>query len=173
MLLLFDMKIILLKDVPKLGRKGDVKNVADGYGRNMLIRNALAELATSEALKKAEEESKSASKQKEKAHSAFHALRAALMERGVVIRKKTNETTQKGAGQEVSLYAGVSPKEILEALRALKFPVPDDLDESMIEMEKHIKTTGTHEVKIKMPASPSQGGGGEEITVKIEVREIK
>lgn len=151
------MKIILLKDVAKLGRKGDVKNVADGYGRNMLIRTGLAELATPGTVKKAEEESKSASKQKEKAHSAFHALRAALMERGVVIKKKANEKGE--------LYAGVSPKEILEALRALKFPVPDDLDESMIKMEKHIKTTGTHEVKIKL--------GAEEIAVKIEVREAK
>lgn len=158
------MKIILLKDVAKLGRKGEVKNVADGYGRNMLIKNGLAELATPGAVKKIEEESKSASKQKEKEHSAFHALRAALMERGVVIKKKANAKGE--------LYAGVSPKDILEALRALKFPLPENIDDSTVIIETPIKTIGVHEAKIKMPAR-QEGGAVESVSVKIEVREAK
>ena len=48
------MKVLLLKDVFKLGRAGDVKKVADGYGRNYLIPQGLAMLATPGALKQAE-----------------------------------------------------------------------------------------------------------------------
>ncbi|MDO8523345.1 MAG: 50S ribosomal protein L9 [bacterium] len=151
------MKIILLKDVSKLGRKGDVKDVADGYGRNMLMRMGLAELATPGAVKKIEEESKNVSKQKEKEHSVFHALRTALMERGVIIKKKNNEKGE--------LYAAVSPKEILEALRTLKFPLPENIDDSMVIIETPIKTVGIHEAKIKL--------GAETTTVKIDVREAK
>lgn len=48
------MKVLLLKDVYKLGRAGDVKKVADGYGRNFLLPQSLAVLATAGAVKKAE-----------------------------------------------------------------------------------------------------------------------
>lgn len=48
------MKVLLLKDVYKLGRAGDVKKVADGYGRNYLIPHGMAVLATPGALKQAQ-----------------------------------------------------------------------------------------------------------------------
>src|SRR4030067_149037 len=48
------MKVLLLKDVYKLGRAGDVKRVADGYGRNFLLPHGMAVLATAEALKMTE-----------------------------------------------------------------------------------------------------------------------
>lgn len=48
------MKVVLLQDVPKLGRAGEVKKVANGYGRNYLIPRGLAVLATPEALQRAE-----------------------------------------------------------------------------------------------------------------------
>ena len=111
---------------------------------------------------------KSKKARRERAKGDFHALRAALMERGIVIKKKANETPQKdlpaqaGAGQEVSLYAAVSPKEILEALHTLRFPVPSTLDEKSISILKPIKTIGSHEATLAM--------GGEKINLKIEVK---
>ena len=48
------MKVMLVKDVYKLGRAGDIKKVADGYGRNFLIPQGLAVLATAGAMKQVE-----------------------------------------------------------------------------------------------------------------------
>jgi len=148
------MKVILLKDIHTLGKKGESKDVSDGYARNFLLKNNLASLATERNIRQLEEEQKSKRVQREKAKGDFHALRAALMERGIVIKKKANENGE--------LYAGVSPKEILEALRVLRFPVPSALDEKSIFIEKPIKTIGSHEATLAI--------GGEKITLKIEVK---
>src|SRR3989338_3486139 len=99
------MKVILLKDIYTLGKKGEPKDVSDGYARNFLLKNNLASLATEGNIRQLEEQMKSKKVREERAIGDFHALRAALMERGIVIRKKANETPQKRAGQEVSLYA--------------------------------------------------------------------
>ena len=58
------MKVLLLKDVYKLGRAGDVKKVADGYGRNFLLPQGMAVLATPNALKQAEKIKAEAVKQR-------------------------------------------------------------------------------------------------------------
>src|SRR3989338_1006274 len=156
------MKIILLKDISTVGKKWESKDVSDGYARNFLLKNKLAMLATEGNIRQLEEQAKSKKAQRERAKGDFHALRAAWMERGIVIKKKANETPQKEAGQEVSLYAAVSQKEILEALHALHFPVPGTLEEKSITIEKPIKTAGSHEATLAM--------GGEKITLKIEVK---
>ena len=136
------MKIILLQDIAKVGKRGEVKNVSDGYARNFLLLRNLASPATDKNVKKLEAEMKRKGASKEKTHEVFNALKAALAERGIVIRKKADE---KG-----KLYAAVSAKDILDALRALDFPVPGDLDEKMISIAKPVKTTGSHEALIKM-----------------------
>ena len=148
------MKVILLKDIHTLGKKGESKDVSDGYARNFLLKNNLASLATKGNIKQLEEQMKSKKAREERAIGDFHALRAALMERGIVIKKKANKHGE--------LYARVSPKEILEALRALHFPVPSALDDKSIFIEKPIKTVGSHEAKLAM--------GGEDIKLKIEVK---
>ena len=152
------MKIILLKDMAKLGRKGEIKNVSDGYARNFLFLQKLAAPATSENIKKTEEELKSKKAQKESAHSEFHALRAALAERGIVIKKK--------AYKNGKLYAAVSAKEILEALKKLGFPIPANLNEETIKFDAPIKTTGKHDAKIIL-GNPASLTGGEEIKLQI------
>lgn len=136
------MRIILLQDVAKVGKRGEVKNVSDGYARNFLLLQNLALLATPENVKKIEKESKQKAISKEKAHEAFHALRIALQERGIVIKKKADE---KG-----KLYAAVSAKDVLSALRALDFPISETMSEKMINFDAPIKTTGKHEAEISL-----------------------
>ena len=134
------MRVILLKDVAKLGRKGDTKDVSDGYARNFLILQNLASPATPENIKKAEEELKNKKVQREHEYEGLHALRSALAERGITIKKKSDA---KG-----NLYAAISGEEIIEALKKLDFPVPKNLKAKMIIFDSPIKTIGPHEAKI-------------------------
>lgn len=159
------MKIILLKDVPGVGRRGEIKNVSPGYARNFLFSQDLAEPATDKSIKRAEAEKSLKKVKKEKAHQEFHALKEALMgksfnsaqDKGVIIRKKVDE---KG-----HLYAGVTAEGIIEALRAAKYPIPKKLTKKMIKTKNHIKTLGEHEVTIRFAES-------EEIILKIEVQKL-
>ncbi len=145
------MKVILLKDVAKTGRRGEVKDVADGYARNFLILRNLASLATPENIKRAEEELKNKKVQKEHEHEGFHALQAALAEKGIVVKKK--------AYKNGKLYAAVSAKDVLDGLKKLGFPLPANLNEDIIKFDAPIKTTGSHEAKIIL--------GKEEIKLQI------
>ncbi len=151
------MQVILLKDIYKLGKKGDIKNVSDGYARNFLILKNFAIPATPINIKRAEGEMTRKKEEEEKFHEKFHQLKTALAERGVAIKKKSDA---KG-----KLYAGVSGEEILEALNALEFPVPKNLGPDNIHIEKPIKTAGAHDVVIAL--------GNEKISLKIEVKADK
>ena len=151
------MKIILLQDVAKVGKRGEVKNVSDGYARNFLILKNLAAPATDENIKKLEAESKKKTESKEKAHESSHALKIALQEKGIVIKKKADE---KG-----KFYAAVSGSEVLDALRILNFPLPENLDADAVIFEKPIKSSGHHEAKIKT--------GSEEILLKLEAAKLE
>lgn len=149
------MKIIFLKDVPKVGRRGEVKKVSDGYARNFLIVKGFAEIATNSSIKKITREQTLQKEKKEKIHEEFYTLKEALIDGGVVIRKKTDE---KG-----HLYSKVTAEEIIEALK--KVNLPDKFDKKMIKIKTQIKTLGEHEVKIHF-------GKKEEITLKIEIQKL-
>ena len=147
------MKIVLLKDVAKVGRRGEVKEVSDGYARNFLILQGLALLATAQTIKKVDDEKKSKKAIREKTHEEFHRLRAALMERGIVIKKSADESGK--------LYAAVSAKEVMEGLLTLGFPLPEGMREDMVAFENPIKTLGSHAATIAFAP-------GEAIAIKIE-----
>lgn len=158
-------KIILLKDVPSVGKRGEIKNVSPGYARNFLFPQDLAELATDKSIKRAGAEKSLKKVKKEKAHQEFHALKETLMGKsfdsaqgnGVIIRKKVDE---KG-----NLYAGVTTEEIIEALKAAKYQVPEKLTKKMIQTKNPIKTLGEHEITIRFAES-------EEIILKVEVQKL-
>lgn len=133
------MQIILLKEVPELGRQGEVKNVSDGYARNFLLPRGLAEAATSARLQ---------------AQSRQATVRAARDERErqqyVLLAEKINGTTLEfvlktaGRGQA---FGSVSAQDIAGELtkRGLK------VERQWIALEKGIKTAGEHAVDIRLP----------------------
>ena len=116
-----------------------------------LILQNLAAPATEANLKKSTAEQQSKKVQRERAHEEFHNLKAAIAERGIVIKKKTYKNGK--------LYAAVSAKDILDGLKTLGFPLPVNLNEDMVKFDTPIKTTGKHEAKIVL--------GTEEITLQI------
>ena len=157
------MKVILLKDVAKVGKRGEVKNVADGYARNFLILQNFALPATEANIKKLKAETKNKKTAKEEGHKEFHALKAALAERGIVIKKKA-DAAHLSNGQEIKFYAAISGEEVVEALKKLGFPIPENLTDKNIKFSEPIKTpgkyeavvhSGAEEIKLQIPAEPA------------------
>ena len=132
------MKLILLRDVKKIGRAHEEVEVADGFALNYLIPNKFAVLATAVARKAAEGKVASTGARKELDAHLFAQNLATLAEATVTLKRKANE---KG-----HLYDGVGKGEIAAAV---KESAKVDLPEDSITLEKPIKELGT----FKIPAS--------------------
>ena len=103
------MKVILLQDVKKLGKKGDTVKVADGYGQNYLIKNKLAVLETDTSRKIVEVE-------KEEIHQQDLENQAKARELAKQIEEITLEFTLK-SGKDGKTFGSISTKQIVEQLR--------------------------------------------------------
>ncbi len=133
------MKVILLKNVPKIGNKYQVITVADGYAGNFLFPNKLAEQATQSALVRVEKLMAEDTAQK--------AIREDLLLKNLkAIDGVTVEITEK-ANEKGHLFAGVH-KEVL--IPALKEQTRLDIDAEHIVLDKPLKEVGEHKVTIKV-----------------------
>ena len=103
------MKVMLIKDVYKLGRAGDVKKVADGYGRNFLIPHGLAVLATPGALKQVERIRAQAEIRREAQNEELKGLAEEIA--GVVL------TFAAKAGETDKLYGSITTQNVADALQ--------------------------------------------------------
>jgi len=133
------MKVILTQDVKKLGLKGEVKDVSDGYARNFLIPQGLAEEATKTKLKEEQEKHLKEEKKKAKEKTAAEALKAKLDGKKVEVKVKT------GGGNK--LFGAVTAREIADILQK-EFGVL--IDKKKIDMGEPIKHLGEYAVKIKL-----------------------
>ncbi len=131
------MKVILLRDVPDVGRKWDIKEVKAGYGRNYLLAQNLAVLATPKSLKtvKARQEQDTQNK----------ALEDNLLEKTLDSLKKSVFVIEKKANEKGHLFDGVDMKEISALLgKKLKIVIPVEY----IKLEKPIKEIGKHKITV-------------------------
>jgi len=137
------MKVILTKDVPKQGKKGDLIEVSDGYARNFLFKNGLASEATSSAVNaiKIQREAQSHHKAQEKA--AAQELAKTLTNTPVTIKAKV--------GANGKLFGALNTQSIADALQAKGHT----LDKKKIVLTEPIKTLGTHKITIKPYAEVS------------------
>ena len=137
------MKVILLKDVKGQGKKNEVIEVSDGYGRNFLIKNGLATIATSTQInsinisKAAEEKRKAA----EKAEAVK--LAKELETKTVVVEIKTGETGK--------LFGALNTQAISDALKKQGI----DLDKKKTVLSDPIKTVGEYTITVKPYAEVS------------------
>ncbi len=133
------MKVILLKNVPKVGQKYDVKNVADGYALNFLIPQKLAEVATSSAVKKIEV-LKSADQTQKKVQEDL------LLKNLESVNLAKIELTEK-ANDKGHLFSGIHKEQLIAAL---KDQAHLDLSADFIDLSKPIKEVGEHKVVVKV-----------------------
>ena len=132
------MEVILREDVDKLGRRGDVVKVAEGYGRNFLLPRGLA-MAVSEANKAMiakERKAYDVRAAKEKAEFESVAQRIASL-RFIAPRK---------VGEHDVLYGSVTSGDIAEFLKAKGVEV----DKRKVQLDEPIKKLGEHEVSVKL-----------------------
>ena len=133
------MKVIFLKDVPKVGRKYEVKNMADGYALNLLIPKGLAIAATADALKRIEL-IKSRDEGERRVHEEL--LLKNMKELDGVTITMTERANEKG-----HLFAGVHKAEIIPAIEA---QTRLQIAPEFLVLDKPIKETGEHKVEVKI-----------------------
>lgn len=138
------MQVLLLKDVPNLGKAGAVKNVADGYARNYLFPQKLAVPATPEAMKQAEAIRKAALRRQQRIEEEAEALAKELEAITLTFRAK--------AGESGKLYGSVTAGHIAEALSA---KMGMEFDKRKIDLEEPLKELGAHQVRIKLAPNVS------------------
>ena len=132
------MRIILLKDIPKVGRKFEVKEVSDGYANNLLFPRGLAEMATPQALVKLHKEIEASVESKK--------IELDLLHKNFNTLKNTEVKLIRPANEEGHLFAGVKETEIKNAIETqLGITLPKDF----IDLEHPLKTVGEHSVNIK------------------------
>ena len=132
------MKVILTQEVKKVGRKGDVVDVSDGYANNFLFKNKLAIPANQGNLNiNAQEKANQAKKIKEETEAAK--VMATKLESTVI------ELSVK-MGENGKTFGSVGPKEISEGLAKLGF----DVDRKKIELTTPIKVAGIYEVVVRL-----------------------
>jgi large subunit ribosomal protein L9 len=103
------MKVLLLKDVYKLGRAGDIKKVADGYGRNFLLPQKLAVLATAGALKQVEKIRSQAEVRRAELNSELKTLADQINGITVIFAAKAGETGK--------LYGSITTQDVANAIQ--------------------------------------------------------
>ena len=133
------MKVILQQDVKGQGKKGQMIDVSDGYGRNFLLAKKLAVLATPENV--------NTMKQQEKAKKAQEAAEKAEAE---ATAKKLADITVKvaaKAGEGGRLFGAVTAKEVAEAL-SVQHGIT--INKAKLVLEEPIKACGTYKLKAKL-----------------------
>jgi large subunit ribosomal protein L9 len=132
------MKVLLIKDVYKLGRAGDVKKVADGYGRNFLLPQGLAVLATPGAMKQADQIRNTASQQRDALNKELGGVASKI--EGALVNFAVK------AGETGKLYGSITPQMIGDALKK-KSGV--EVDRRQIEVQP-IRSLGEYVARVRL-----------------------
>jgi large subunit ribosomal protein L9 len=132
------MKVLLIKDVYKLGRAGDVKKVADGYGRNFLIPQNMAVLATPGALKQADRIRAKATESRALLNNEMSAVADQLA--------KVQLSFGARAGETGKLYGSITSQDMVVAIQK---KIGYTLKRQQLDMQP-LRTLGEHTVRIRL-----------------------
>ena len=132
------MKIILLKDIPKVGKRYETKEISDGYALNLLIPKGLAVAATPDVIKRVELE-KARDEGEKKVHQEL------LVKNLGELNGKTVSMVEK-ANDKGHLFAAAHK---LEVVSAIQKQTRLQIDAEYIVLDKPIKEVGTHEIEVK------------------------
>lgn len=132
------MKVILIQDVPNLGDEGSVVTVKNGFGRNYLIPQGLARLATPSAIKAHQEFLKQASRKIAQRKEEYAALVTELEKVEVVVEARV--------GEENRIFGTVTPTQVAVQLAKQGF----EIDRRNISLNEDIKMIGVYAATVKL-----------------------
>ena len=144
------MRVLLIKDVKSLGKKGEIKEVKDGYGQNFLIGKGLAKLATPDVVENWKTEQAKMEQELKDTLARLTKEEKELAEKNIVIKKKL---------APAGIQGSVGKDDIA---KAIKEQMNIDIDKKIVELKKALKTVGEHKVDIKL-------GHGIHATVTVEI----
>ena len=132
------MKVLLIKDVYKLGRAGDVKKVADGYGRNYLLPQGMAVLATPGAMRMIDQIRAHAADRRAVLNNEMGGISEQINGLGLAFPARAGETGK--------LYGSITPQMIVDAINQ---KLGTKLDRHLVEVEA-IRNLGEHKAHIRL-----------------------
>lgn len=147
------MKVIFLQDVSAKGKKGEMKEVADGYAKNYLLPRGLAMAATKSSMKSYEQRVKAESKRQEQKVEDMKELAQKLEGTGISFKAK--------AGDKERIHGSITSADIAAELSRV---AGAEIDKKKVEMPEPLRTLGTHDVEIVFAS-------GIKTTVKVTVEE--
>ena len=133
-----NVEVVLLRDDPKLGKRGEVVKVSSGFAQNFLFPHAKAKPATPANLKSFEKEKAQAAKEE-----ADRLLRAEDLSKKI---KEMSLSVEVSAGEGDKLYGAINSQDIAQALQAKGLSV----ERKEIHLEEPIKKLGTYQVHVKL-----------------------
>lgn len=149
------MKVQLIQDVAGVGKAGEIKKVADGYGRNYLIPRGLAVLARPGLVQQAEERRRAQERKGARRAVEVQALAQQMAQLTLSFKVK--------AGEQDKLYGSITRSDIVEELEK---QLGQELDRRKVLLDQSIKRLGSHQVAIKLAS-----GITAEVTVLVEREE--
>ncbi len=132
------MEVILREDVDKVGSRGSLVKVADGYARNFLLPNRLAVAATESNRKIVEQERDAHVRREAKVKGDAESLATLMQNITITLRHRVGENNH--------LFGSVTAKDIADALEAQKFHI----ERRKIQLDEPIRTVGEHKVPVRL-----------------------
>ncbi len=148
------MKIIFTKDSPGNGKKGEIKEVSEGYAKNFLIAKGFAQIATPQIIAKVEKEKKEARAKTDRETERLNNLKKDLEKRLFVLKVKVGEQGQ--------VFGGVHEKDVAKSISE-KLNVA--IEKNQVQITSAIKSLGEHKVIVNL-------GGSVKALVKIKVESL-
>jgi large subunit ribosomal protein L9 len=133
------LKVMLTKDVENIGRAGEIKDVADGFGRNYLIPRKLAVLAGRGAEGEARRIKDAAARRESKEQEAARELAEEIDNKTVVVRLKV--------GAEDKVFGAITSEDIAKAIQQQH---QVEVDRRRIELKEPLKQLGEHKVPLRL-----------------------
>lgn len=146
------MEVIFKKDLKGQGKKGEIKEVKDGYAENFLIKKGYAIKSTKTSLEKLADENKAKKEEEEKAKKEAISLKEKLEKVTLTFKVKT--------GDNDKVFGSISVKQIKEALKEKGY----DFDKSMIKLTSSPSSLGFHNIEVELYKN---------ITAKVKIHLVK